>query len=366
MEHEIKTDEWGPEKVIMVYDPKTKMRGVLVIDNTARGPGKGGIRLEPDVSVEEVARLARAMTWKTALADLPFGGAKGGIIADPKAPNKIELIKAYARFIKPYVVSQYVSAPDMNTAEAEMAAFANEIGDMKACTGKPLSMGGIPHELGSTGIGVAHSIQVAVKFANFDLSNATIAMEGFGNVGIWTAKILQQMGAKIVAVSDSKGAIYVEEGIDIEKMIKIKGETGAVKNYGGKLFENEKLFELEVDVLVPGARPDIITAKNVKKIKAKLVAEAANIPMTFEMEKLLHENKILVIPDFVANAGGVISSYVEYINGTVDQMYKMVESKIRNNTSLVMKKAESEKITPREAALKIAQERVREAMDKRQ
>ena len=360
---EVKQDEWGPEKILSVYDPKTGMKGFTVIDNIAIGPGKGGIRMVPDVTVGEVFGLARAMTWKNALAEIPFGGAKSGIIWDGKTDKEI-LMRAFARAIKCVVPSEYVAGPDMNTTEKEMAAFADEIGTNKASTGKPSSMGGLPHELGSTGFGVAESTDVTVDFLGWDMINITVAIEGFGNVGTFAAKFLSEKGAKIVAVSDSKGTIYNKEGLDIEKLIKVKSETRAVKNYGdGEVLPSEKLFELPVDILIPGARPNVITDANKERVQAKVIVEAANIPIPISVEEWFHKKGILVVPDFVCNAGGVISSYVEFIEGTEEQMFKIVREKVRNNTELVLKKAKDTEETPRNAALKIAQERVREAMD---
>ena len=218
---EPRMDEWGPEKVVVVWDPKTKTKGVVVIDNTARGPGKGGIRLQPDVTTDEVIRLARAMTWKNALADIPFGGAKAGIKGDPKG-DKIAMMKAFARGLKALVPSEYIAGPDMNTGEAEMAAFANELGIMNASTGKPLELGGLPHELGSTGFGVVESTEVAAKHAKLSLKGATVAIEGYGNVGTFAHRFLEEKGAIVVAVSDSHGAIYNAKGLDYGKLLNTK------------------------------------------------------------------------------------------------------------------------------------------------
>ncbi len=361
---EVKQDEWGPEKILSVYDPKTGMKGFTVIDNTSRGPGKGGIRMVSDVSIGEVFGLARAMTWKNALADLPFGGAKSGIVWDGKT-DKIMLMRAFARAIKPVVPELYVAGPDMNTTEKEMAAFAKEIGDMKASTGKPSSMGGLPHELGSTGFGVAESAEVAINFSDLDINDVTVAIEGFGNVGTFAAKFLSEKGARIVAVSDSKGTIYNPEGIDVEKLIRVKSETRAVKNYGdGEILTPEKLFELPVDILIPGARPNVITDVNKEKVQAKIIIEAANIPIPVSVEQWFYEKDVLVVPDFVVNAGGVISSYVEYIGGDEEEMFKVVREKVRHNTELVLKRSKEEEKSLRSVALAIAQERVREGIRK--
>jgi len=366
----------GPEKIVQVYDPQTGMKGILAIDNTALGPGKGGIRMTPTVNVEEVFRLARTMTWKCSLAELPFGGAKSGIIADPKKISKEEkmsLIRVFAIALRPLSPSQYVAAPDINTGEEEMAAYALANGSLRSCTGKPADMCvrpgekcGIPHEYGSTGYGVFHAIKVAVGHIGLNLKEAEIAIDGFGNVGSFLAKYLSESGAKIVAVSDSKGCVHNPDGLDYEKLKQVKKETKSVINYEpGQVLRHEEIFELPVDILVPASVPDVINEKNVDKVKAKIVVEAANIPATYESEKRLHERGILVIPDFVANAGGVISSYAEYIGENPQRMFEMIEEKIVRNLGLVIKEAEKEKIALREAVMKIAQKRVRDAMEKK-
>ncbi len=357
-------DEWGPERVLKVYDPKTNVRGILVIDNTARGPGKGGMRLVPDITPNEVFGLARAMTWKNALADIPFGGAKAGIKADPKSVNKEVVMRSFARLLAPVIPKYYIAGPDMNTTEKEMAWFSDELGTRMACTGKPSAIGGLPHELGSTGFGVAQATQVAMEYTKKPLSGATVALEGYGNVGTFTHKFLEEMGAKVVAISDSKGTAYLPAGMKYEHALDIKAKKGTITAYtGAEVKSAAALFGMQVDILIPGARPNVITEANVKDVKAKLVVEAANIPMTPAIEKSLASRGIVVIPDFVANAGGVISSYVETINGTPEQMFGIVKSKLRHNTSLVMERSQGKDV--RGAALAIAQERVREAMQYR-
>lgn len=369
-------DEWGPEKILQVYDVKTGMRGILVIDNTTLGPGKGGIRMTPTVDVEEVLRLARTMTWKCALAELPFGGAKAGIIADPKKiskEDKLNLIKAFAVALKPLSPSQYVAAPDINTGEEEMAAYALANGSFQSCTGKPSHMCvrpdekcGIPHEYGSTGYGVFHATLVATDHVGVSLKDASVAIDGFGNVGSFLAEYLAEYGARIVAVSDSQGCIYNPDGLNYKKLVEAKSKTRSVVNYApGKVLSSKELFELPVDMLVPASIPDVINEKNVDKVKAKVIVEAANIPVTLENEKRLHKKGILVVPDFIANAGGVISSYSEYIGENPRNMFKMVETKIVKNTRLILKKAKEEEINPRDAALTIAQKRIKEAAKRR-
>ena len=359
-------DEFGFEKIIEVYDQKTGMQGVCVIHNTARGPGKGGIRMVPDVTTEEVMGLARAMTWKNAMADLPFGGAKSGIKTDPKKITplqKEELMRAFARKIADVVPDEYIAGPDMNVTEREMAQFADELGTPKACTGKPAGVGGLPHELGSTGFGVAVSTRVAVKHMGKSLNGMTVAIEGFGNVGTFAMKFLEEWGAKIVAVSDSKGTIYDKNGLKYADLMKIKAEKGTVTAAKGERLDAAKLFELPVDILIPGARPDVIHKDNVMNIKARILAEAANLPAKYEVEQVLMKKGVVVLPDFVANAGGVISSWCETMGWDPTAMFKVVESKIATNTQVMLERAHAH--DTRKAALEIAKERVRETMELR-
>ncbi len=371
-------DEFGPEKIFEVWDPKTKMHGFLILDNLSRGVGKGGIRMTPTVSVEEVSRLARAMTWKNALAGLPFGGAKAGIVADPKTitkEQKKEIIQAFSRAIKSVCPKLYVAAPDINTAEEEMQWFSEANGSWKACTGKPANLCvehnggkkcGIPHEYGSTGFGVFVATQVAAKHMKMDLKQATVAIEGFGNVGWFAAKHLTEYGAKVVAVSDSKGVIYKKDGLDFKKLDQVKKEKGTVTTYGeGEVLPGKEIIGIDADVLITAAIPDLIKKEDVEKIKAKLIVQGSNIPTTPEIEEELHRKGVLVVPDFVANAGGVISSYAEYKGKNPDQMFKLVEKKIRVNTEKVLKRSKKNNTKPRDAAMEIAVERVREAMKKR-
>jgi len=366
-------DEWGPEKILQVYDPKTGMRGVLVIDNTTLGPGKGGIRMMSTVTTEEVFRLARTMTWKCALAKIPFGGAKSGIIADPKKmteEKKMNLIRAFSRALKRVCPSLYVAAPDINTGEQEMAAFAEANGSMKSATGKPEHMCvkpglkcGLPHEYGSTAVGVVQAAFTAANYVDdLDIDNATAAIEGFGNVGSFVAEYFSQIDVKVVAVSDSKGCIYNPEGLNYEKLLDVKTETGSVINYRpGKVLENRELFELTVDILVPAALSDVINVDNVDRVKAKLVIEAANLPVRPEIEKNLSDRGVMVVPDILANAGGVISSYAEYRGYNPKRMLELVQRKIRLNTVKVIETALNKNINLRDAAMNIAKERITKA-----
>lgn len=357
----IEFDGFGPEKIIEVYNPKVGMRGFVVIDNTALGTGKGGIRMTPTVSVEEVYKLARTMTWKNAMAELPFGGAKAGIIANPRdisLKEKYAIVKAFAEALKPLSPSYYIAAPDINMGEKEMQVYAKANGDLKSTTGKPKELGGLPHELGSTGFGVYHATKVAAQYLGLDLQGAKIAIEGFGNVGSFAAKFLEQEGVKLVGVSDIGGLIYNPSGMTYSGLMQAVKEKGSVINYGkGKILPHSDILRLNVDILVTAAVPDLIHERDVDSIKTKLIVEGSNIPMTSTVEKLLHKKNVLVVPDFVANAGGVISSYVEYIGGKEKEMFKLIKQKIIKNTKLMLKNTNREKHS-RKAALEIARKRV--------
>jgi len=370
-------DSWGPEKVIWVYDPDIGMEGVLCIDNTALGPGKGGMRIRENVTPVEVFNLARTMTWKCALADLPFGGAKAGINANPYTINKIKYMRSFAKSISVFCPSQWVSAPDMNVGEKEIEAFVEEIGDLKAATGKPEKLGGIPHELGTTGFGVGVSIETALDVLSqvvpiqSSLSGLKVAIQGFGNVGSELAKYLVNNGAKVVAISDYWGAVINPDGIDMSKALKhayATDEAHSIKNCkGATAIPRNDLLYVDCDILVPAAVSKVITADNADMIKAKLVVEAANIPTTPEAEELLFKRGIIVLPDMLVNAGGVIGSYVEYLGKGADDAFAMIDSKIRKNTKEVLETAiNSETIAqPRNVAMKIAMDRVARAMRQR-
>ena len=367
-------DSWGPEEVIQVYDPNTGMQGFLVIDNTALGPGKGGIRIGANVTPLEVFGLARAMTWKCSLADIPFGGAKSGIRADPYAINKIRYITEFAKKIAPSVPSRYVSAPDMNVGEKEIEAFVETIGDRQAATGKPAELGGIPHELGTTGFGVGVSLEQTFNMIGSilglpkDLADNRVVIQGFGNVGLWIAKYLSNKGAKIVALNDYWGTLYNPEGIDLsiaEKHAYATSEQRSIKNCKqGSVLPRDSILGLDCDILVPCAVGNVINEGTCHSIKAKMIVEGANNATTQLAEKMLFEKNTIIVPDFLANAGGVIGSYVEYKKGTEEEAFAMIESKITKNTERVIGDAMDRKLTPRQVALEIAQQRIMDAMER--
>ena len=354
-------DKFGPEYVLRVCDPSIGMEGFLVIDNSTLGPGKGGIRMTPFVNEEEVIRLARAMTWKNALVDLPFGGAKSGIVWKGGSEMlKKTYIQRFAEMVKNFVPKMYIAGPDVSTGQKEMGWFVEALKNPKGATGKPKKLGGLPHELGSTGFGVAKATSVALEISGIDIRKATIAIEGFGNVGKFAFKHLRDSGAKIVAVSDSKGGIFLESGLDRKKLENLKLLGKSVSDYtGGKKLKRGEIFNLPVDVLIPAAITDSINDSNKNSIKAKIIVEGSNIPIRESVEEELFKKGIIIVPDFVANAGGVISSYAEYRDYDANKMFKMIEEKILKTTKAVMEKSLKEKKNPRLVAIKMAKEKVK-------
>ncbi|HEX6671944.1 MAG TPA: Glu/Leu/Phe/Val dehydrogenase [Nitrososphaeraceae archaeon] len=374
-------DEWGPEKVLQVYDPDTGMKGVLVIDNTSTGPGKGGIRFAPSVTPLEIFKLARTMTWKCAAAGLPFGGAKGGIIADPNKVDRVSWMKSFAKMIRPYCPSQYIAATDVGTTELDMAIFAHEIGDMRACTGKPSELGGIPHELGTTGYGVSVALQTAFDILKelkiiqlAEKSQTRVVIQGFGNVGSFAARFLDQNGVKVVGVSDVSGFIYNKEndGLNIPKLMKdMKGKAklSDLKDYGYDIRDKDEIFEIRLDIFIPAAMGGVINNKTSSKLVGngvKMVIEAANIPTTSDADEYLHKNNIWIIPDFLANAGGVIGSFVEYQGRTEKDAFDLIEYKISKNIKEVLTEAIMKEENPRKIATELSKQIVYRAMLLRQ
>jgi glutamate dehydrogenase (NAD(P)+) len=415
-------DEWGPEKVLQVYDPDTGMKGVLVIDNTSTGPGKGGIRFAESVTPLEVFRLARTMTWKCAAAGLPFGGAKGGIVANPTAVDRVSWIKSFAKMIKPYCPSQYIAATDVGTTELEMAVFAHEIGDMRACTGKPLELGGIPHELGTTGYGVSvaleASLEVLDRLPSSNLTrvqstfkelgdgseggrNRTVTIQGFGNVGSFAAKFLDDLPRiKVVGVSDVSAFIYDRNGLNIPRlMTDMKGKiklselsrdyhisssstsehrssnpnNNTARAHQYDIRDKDEIFDVDADIFVPAALGGVINDKTAPKLRehgVKIIVEAANIPTLPSADEYLIKNGILIIPDFLANAGGVIGSFVEYQGRTEKEAFELIRYKITKNIRQVLVEAlmqtgsvqDLEIVNPRKVAVELSQQVVYRAM----
>ncbi len=368
-------DEFGPEKIIVVHDTKTGMKGMLVIDNTARGMAKGGCRMDPDMTLLDCFRLARTMTWKWAMADIFLGGGKAGIRNDPKSPFKEEIIRAYVKKIRKFLPDEYVFGNDMGFAEKDGAIALDEAEDMKAAVGTPAELGGLPYdELGVTGYGVVEAAECAAPYRNIDLKGATVSIQGFGAVGAFSAKFIAEKGAKVVAVSSIEGAIYDPHGLDVEKLLDLKEKHGdkAVLRYGkARKMALGKELEVPVDVLIPGAKGDAITEKNMRNIKAKMIVEGANFPTTGKAQKYLHQKGILIVPDFVANAGAVMGAGKAMDNRyscdilEPKEVYDTVKRKMWKNVTTVLEGCRRGKRLPREVALAISQERVRKAMELR-
>lgn len=327
--------------------------------------------MTPNVTVEEVFRLARTMTFKNALVDLPFGGAKAGIVWHGGSKElKKEYIQSFAKAISLLTPKKYIAGPDVNTGEEEMQYFAKASGNWRSATGKPANYCmkvfgkkgdkcGIPHEFGSTGFGVAHSTAVAVELKGLDLRKVTVAIHGFGNVGTFTYKYLTDMGVKVVAVADSSAAIFDRSGFDKKTINQWIKEGKKLKDYPqGEKVNTEDFWGLAVDVLIPASVTDVINKTNYQKIRAKIIVEAANIPVNEEIEEELYKKGILIVPDFVANAGGVISSYAEYRGYNPKRMFDAVEKKIKKATRTVLQESLKTNKNPRKVALEIAKKRI--------
>ena len=353
------SDDLGPEKIMLLRDAGVGLEAILVIDNTAAGPAIGGIRMAQDISVEEVFRLARAMTFKNAAAGLRHGGAKSGIVGDPAMPDadKERLIRAFGHAMRE--LRDYIPGPDMGITEANMAQLHDEIGRV---VGLPPVMGGIPLDtLGATGFGCAIAAEVAEEMGAVAIDGARTVVQGFGAVGTHAARFLAERGAIIVGVSDSKGAVINSDGFDLPKLIQFKAEGNPVNAFpDGTAVPGSHLIGLDCEIWVPAARPDVFTGANAAEVIARVIIQGANIPATAEAETMFHERGILSIPDFIANAGGVICGAVEYAGGSESQAFAVIEEKIRTNTREVLQRAAGAGSEPRHAAVEMARARVEE------
>jgi glutamate dehydrogenase/leucine dehydrogenase len=353
-------DELGPTTVVLIRDPAAALEAIVVVDSTACGPAIGGVRMARDVTVEEVARLARAMTLKNAAAGLPHGGGKAGIVADPRMPaaEKARLIRAFGRAIRDLL--DYIPGPDMGTDEACMGHLHDEI---RRAVGLPRVLGGIPLDaIGATGFGLAIAAEVAEERAGIRLRGARVAIQGFGAVGRHAARRLAERGAVLVAVADSRGAIANPDGFDLARLVAFKEEGGSLRDFpGGTRLAGEDLVAVDCDIWIPAARPDVLDAGNAGRLRARLVLQGANVPATPEAEAMLHARGVVSVPDFIANAGGVICAAVEYHGGTEAQAFAAIEEKIRENTRAVLARARAAGLLPRAAAEALARARVAEA-----
>jgi glutamate dehydrogenase len=353
--------------------------GYRVQYNDALGPTKGGTRYHPELTLDEVTALSAWMTLKTAVVGLPLGGGKGGIRCNPKemSPNELERLtrgytRALARFIGPY---SDVPAPDVYTDAQTMAWIMDEYSQMVGCntfgvvTGKPLCIGGSLGRNEATSRGVMYTVIEAAKHLNIELKGATVAVQGFGNVGYHAARLLHELGCKIIAISDSKGGIHSSDGLDPVKVSEYKNEKGSVIGYeNSKDLTNEELLKLECDILVPAAMENQITNTNAANIRAKIVAEGANGPTTPQADEILFKNGVFVIPDILANSGGVIVSYFEQVQNQMNYYWseEEVRSKLQNTIvnafNEVLAVAEEHKTNIRIAAYMNALKRVAGAM----
>ena len=354
-------------------------KGFRVQYNDARGPCKGGIRFHPQETIDTVKALAAWMTWKTACVGIPLGGAKGGVICNPKEMSRVELerlsrayIDAIAMMIGPELD---IPAPDVYTDPQIMAWMMDEFNKTRGhntpgvITGKPIALGGSEGRGDATARGAVYTIREATKRLNIPLKGATAAIQGYGNAGSYAAILLQEMGSRVMAVSDSRGGILNEKGLDPSAVLQHKQRTGSVVGFSGtKAISNEELLELPCDILVPAALENAITSKNASRIKAKIVAEAANGPTTPDADDVLFKNKVFDIPDFLCNAGGVTVSYFEWVQN-IYGLYWTVEE-VHDRLDKIMTKAFNEvyaihvknNVNMRMAAYMLSVQRVAEAM----
>jgi glutamate dehydrogenase (NAD(P)+) len=350
--------------------------GYRVQHNGARGPYKGGVRFHPEADLDEVRALAALMTWKTAVTDLPFGGAKGGVQCEPYMMSESELQRLTRRYTQMigYVlgVNRDIPAPDMNTNAQTMAwmmdAYGQRYGYQPACvTGKPVELGGSLGREAATGRGVVMVMENYAKDRGYPLEGTTVAIQGFGNVGSWAARIAAEAGAKVVAVSDVRGGIHLESGLDIEKVWAHRDEAGSVVGFpGADEITNEDLLELDVAWLVPAALGEVIHGRNASKIRAKVIVEAANHPITPLADATLEDAGVEIIPDILANAGGVTVSYFEWTQNI--QQFRWEEEQVNDQLRKVMNKAyeavsaASTSCSLRDGAFGLAVERVARAV----
>jgi glutamate dehydrogenase (NAD(P)+) len=345
-----------PERELVVHVPITRddgrvqvFTGFRVQHSTARGPAKGGVRYHLDVTLDEVKGLAALMTWKCAVVDIPYGGAKGGIIVDPTTMSKAELRQltlGYTRAIMPIIGPQKdIPAPDVNTNEQTMAWMVEAASSMvghnlfSIVTGKPISMGGSEGRAEATGRGVAIATACMLKKASRPLEETTVAVQGFGKVGAYGAQILAGMGCKVVAVSDVSGALYNPKGLDIDSLIKhvAKSPNHLLEGYRGDAepISGDALLLLDVDVLVPAAMENQITAANADLIKARAIVEGANGPTTPEADSILADRGVIVVPDILANAGGVAVSYFEWVQNLNNYYWDIATVRARLEEKMV-------------------------------
>lgn len=352
--------------------------GYRVHHNLFRGPTKGGIRYHPEVTLDEVSALAMWMTWKCALMEIPFGGAKGGVICNPREMSIGELERMTRRMTSEMMIilgpNKDIPAPDMNTNAQTMAwimdTYSMNVGHSvpSVVTGKPIALGGSKGREDATGRGCVFAILELLKRINLSIDDMRVVIQGFGNVGGAIARLIQESGATVIAVSDYSGGIYCKNGLDIHKVVTHVQETGQVGGFvNADEITNAELFELDCDILIPAALGNQITAANVDRVRAKIIAEGANGPTTPEADRVLYEQGVQVIPDILANAGGVTVSYFEWVQGLMEFFWS--EEEVNNRLQTVIQKAfddtwevsQRERTDLRTAAYMLAVDRVAEA-----
>ena len=346
----------SPAKQVTVSLPVTMDNGTIkvfegyrVIHSTILGPSKGGIRFDPEVNIDEVKALAAWMTWKCAVVDIPYGGAKGGVACQPRemSPGEIErLMRAYTQAMSDvFGPDQDIPAPDMGTGPREMAWLMDQYSRNKGMTvsavvtGKPIVMGGSLGRTEATGRGVMVTALAAMEKLKINPFKATCAVQGFGNVGSWAAQLLEERGLRVLAVSDISGAYYNERGIDVNEALKYRDKNkGSLEGFAGAgKITNEELLTLPVDLLVPAAKEDVITHHNAANIQAKLIVEGANGPTSSKADSIIYDKGISVVPDILANAGGVTVSYFEWVQNRLG--YKWTAERVNRRSDRIMKDA---------------------------
>jgi len=353
--------------------------GYRVQHDYSRGPAKGGLRYHPDVTLDEVKALAAWMTWKCAVVSIPYGGAKGGVRCNPKEMSRTEIERLTRRYATEISIiigpDKDIPAPDVYTDAQVMAWIMDTYSVAQGhsvpgvVTGKPIALGGTLGRKEATGRGCVFTTREAAKVLGMDLTKSTVAVQGFGNVGYSAARIFHEVGAKIIAVSDSRGGIYNLKGLDPEKVFDAKQKGSSVIDYKeGDRITNEELITIKCDVLVPSALENVITLKNAAKVQARIIAEGANGPTAPEADEILQSNGVLVIPDILANAGGVTVSYFEWVQNIQEFFWseedvnrKLGEIMVRSFNE-VFKMARVHKVTPRLGAYMLAVGRVAEAI----
>ena len=364
-------DEWGPEKIVMVSNPDQGMRGVLVIDSTARGMGKGGTRMTPTVTMAEIAQLARVMTWKWAAVDLFYGGAKAGIRFDPTSPRKEEILRSFVRRLSNEVPKEYVFGLDMGLTENEAAIINDELG-RGAAVGTPHELGGVPYDcLGITGFGVAEVVDEIAEREG--LQGKRVAVQGFGAVGHAAAERLHELGYVVTAVSTAEGVLGDPNGLDIPTLVEERNQLGDAfvhEHPGLALPPRGELFT-DAEILVPAAQQNVLCAQDIPEVHARLVVEGANLPTSAEAQSALQARGVTVVPDFIANAGGVVSAAFAMeqrfsaFRPDPQRIFETVSQKLRANAVTTVEAAQQSGLTPHQAARELAQSRVRAAMDLR-